>query len=243
MSKREYPTTRVRSAVRRLRHDSMNRERLVAGDAAARFIAAVLDGARVRRLLSDEHFSVDGTLIAAWASMKSFRSKQGGDDDAPGAGGRNAETRLHALLCCLALPIVPPGSRAAVRRLSPQVRGGRWRSSAARAKGRLHNGFLHPTGGSSRGASPALCRPEAGKGELHPEINVGRLRLRLGGLLVLGLGPETAHAARLARGPALPLPRLPAAPPRRILARVRCSWCPSPSIPWPRSIASEARVT
>ena len=55
---------------------------------AARFLQAVLRGERVRRLLSDEHFSVDGTLIEAWASMKSFRRKDGGDDDAP-PGGRN----------------------------------------------------------------------------------------------------------------------------------------------------------
>ena len=68
---------------------SKNRDRLVAGDVAARFLQAVLRGARVRRLLSDEHFSVDGTLIEAWASMKSFRRKDGGDDDAP--PGRNAE--------------------------------------------------------------------------------------------------------------------------------------------------------
>ena len=68
---------------------SKNRDRLVAGDVAARFLQAVLRGERVRRLLSDEHFSVDGTLIEAWASMKSFRRSDGGDDDAP--PGRNAE--------------------------------------------------------------------------------------------------------------------------------------------------------
>ncbi len=68
---------------------SKNRDRLVAGDVAARFLQAVLRGARVRRLLSDEHFSVDGTLIEAWASMKSFRRSDGGGDDAP--PGRNAE--------------------------------------------------------------------------------------------------------------------------------------------------------
>ena len=70
---------------------SKNRDRLVAGDVAARFLQAVLQGKGVRRLLSDEHFSVDGTLIEAWASMKSFRPKEGGDDDAPGSAGRNAE--------------------------------------------------------------------------------------------------------------------------------------------------------
>ena len=69
---------------------SKNRDRLVVGEVAARFLQAVLQGERVRRLLSEEHFSVDGTLIEAWASMKSFRPKDGGGDDAPPAG-RNAE--------------------------------------------------------------------------------------------------------------------------------------------------------
>ncbi len=59
---------------------------------------------------------------------------------------RRRRTRLPALLCYLLLPIVPPGSRAAVRGLSPQVRGGRCRSSAARAKCRWYNGFHGPTG-------------------------------------------------------------------------------------------------
>jgi len=68
---------------------SKNRDRLVAGDVAACFLATVVDGARVRRLLSEEHFSVDGTLIEAWASMKSFRPRDGGDDAPP--PGRNAE--------------------------------------------------------------------------------------------------------------------------------------------------------
>ena len=54
-----------------------NRERLIAGDIAAQFLAAVLNQDRVKTLLSDDHFSVDGTLIEAWASMKSFRPKDG----------------------------------------------------------------------------------------------------------------------------------------------------------------------
>ena len=48
---------------------SKNRDRLVAGDVAAHFLQAVLQGKRVRRLFSDEHFLVDGTLIEARASM------------------------------------------------------------------------------------------------------------------------------------------------------------------------------
>jgi transposase len=52
---------------------SKNRDRLLEGDVAARFLAAVLAQPRVKRLLPSEHFSVDGTLIEAWASMKSIR--------------------------------------------------------------------------------------------------------------------------------------------------------------------------
>ena len=54
-----------------------NRDRLLDGEIAGRFFAAVLNHARLNDLLSDEHFSVDGTLIQAWASMKSFRPKEG----------------------------------------------------------------------------------------------------------------------------------------------------------------------
>ena len=74
---------------------SKNRDRLIEGEIAAQFLAAVLNQARVKALLSDEHFSVDGTLIDAWASMKSFRPRDGSDDDGPPPGerpsGRNAE--------------------------------------------------------------------------------------------------------------------------------------------------------
>lgn len=50
---------------------SKNRDRLLEGDIAAKFLGAVLAQPRVKRLLSSNHFSVDGTLIEAWASMKS----------------------------------------------------------------------------------------------------------------------------------------------------------------------------
>ena len=54
---------------------SKNRDRLLEGDIAAKFLAAVLAQPRVKKLLSTDHFSVDGTLIEAWASMKSFKPK------------------------------------------------------------------------------------------------------------------------------------------------------------------------
>ena len=77
---------------------SKNRERLLDGDVAQRLLAAVVAQPRVAALMSDEHFSVDGTLIQAWASHKSFQPKSGVDDGGlppPGqavpAPGRNAE--------------------------------------------------------------------------------------------------------------------------------------------------------
>jgi transposase len=73
---------------------SKNRDRLLAGEIAGKFLAAVLAQSQVKRLLSSDHFSVDGTLIEAWASIKSFRRKDGSDDDSPG-GGRNAERNFH----------------------------------------------------------------------------------------------------------------------------------------------------
>lgn len=58
-----------------------NRERLMKHEVAARFFRAVVDQARSKHLMSAEHFSVDGTLIDAWASTKSFRPKDDDDDD------------------------------------------------------------------------------------------------------------------------------------------------------------------
>jgi transposase len=72
---------------------SKNRDRLLARDVAAAFMAAVLNTKRVKGLLSAEHFSVDGTLIQAWASMKSFRRKDGKDE--PPSPGRNGERSFH----------------------------------------------------------------------------------------------------------------------------------------------------
>ena len=70
-----------------------NRDRLLAGDIARKFLAEVLADPVIRPLLSDEHFSVDGTMIDAWASMKSFRPKDG--SGAPPTPGRNGERDFH----------------------------------------------------------------------------------------------------------------------------------------------------
>jgi transposase len=68
---------------------SKNRDRLLTSEIARDFLAALLAEPKVERLLSHEHFSVDGTLLKAWASMKSFRPKDGGGN--PPDAGRNGE--------------------------------------------------------------------------------------------------------------------------------------------------------
>jgi len=73
---------------------SKNQERLLTQEIADRFFAAVVRQAHLRRYLSGEHFSVDGTLLEAWASHKSFRPKDGGGNR-PSGPGRNAEVDYH----------------------------------------------------------------------------------------------------------------------------------------------------
>ena len=72
-----------------------NRERLQHGDVFQKFMARLLNHPRVKPLLSDEHFSVDGTLIEAWASQKSFRPKDGGGDGA-NFHGQKRKNETHA---------------------------------------------------------------------------------------------------------------------------------------------------
>ena len=74
---------------------SKNRERLLEGDIAAKLLSGVLAHPRVKRLLSTDHFSVDGTLIEAWASMKSFMPKDGSDEPPADGDGRNREADFH----------------------------------------------------------------------------------------------------------------------------------------------------
>jgi transposase len=72
---------------------SKNRDRLLNTEIARAFLSALLSEPRVKRLLSHEHFSVDGTLLQAWASMKSFRPKDGSGDSPD--GGRNGEQNFR----------------------------------------------------------------------------------------------------------------------------------------------------
>jgi len=70
-----------------------NRDRLLGGEIATKFLAAVLAQPKVKALLSDEHFSVDGTLLEAWASTKSFRPRDGSGP--PPDPGRNGKQDFH----------------------------------------------------------------------------------------------------------------------------------------------------
>ena len=75
---------------------SKNRDRLLEGDVAAKFMAAVLTQPNVKQLLSTDHFSVDGTLVEACASMKSLRPKNSaGGNEPPTSGGRNEEVNFR----------------------------------------------------------------------------------------------------------------------------------------------------
>ena len=73
-----------------------NRDRLQEGDVFQKFMSKLLGHPQVKPLLSDEHFSVDGTLIEAWASHKSFRNKDGGGEDGTNFHGEKRSNDTHA---------------------------------------------------------------------------------------------------------------------------------------------------
>jgi transposase len=73
---------------------SKNRDRFLGGDVFAKFLNKLLAHPQVKPLLSDEHFSVDGTLIEAWASHKSFKPKDGDGGDNFHGQRRTNETHV-----------------------------------------------------------------------------------------------------------------------------------------------------
>ena len=104
-----------------------NRERLLAGDIAAKFLSAVIGQPRIQALLSDEHFSVDGTLIEAWSSMKSFQPKDDGEAGRPGNADdperraqfprRETQQRDACIACRSGRPPVQEGARPGCKAL------------------------------------------------------------------------------------------------------------------------------
>jgi len=96
-----------------------NRDRLLNTDIARQFLAVILAHKDVAPLLSDEHFSVDGTLIEAWASMKSFKPKAGADGSEPpagsvGSGEATAEAQAGEVAASAETPAADKGRNAEV---------------------------------------------------------------------------------------------------------------------------------
>ncbi len=77
---------------------SKNRARLIEHEVGKEFLSAIVELARKEKLLSDEHFTVDGTQIEAWASLKSFKPKDTDDNSKP--GGSNPEVNFHGEKRC-----------------------------------------------------------------------------------------------------------------------------------------------
>ena len=100
---------------------SKNRDRLLAGEVAQRFLAELLARPEVKRLLSSEHFSVDGTLIQAWASQKSFRRKDGGDEP-PGRGATARRTSRARSARTRRTPAPPTRTRGSTGRAAASRR-------------------------------------------------------------------------------------------------------------------------
>ena len=103
---------------------SKNRDRLLESDIASAFFDAVIGQAREAGLLSDEHFTVDGTLLEAWASLKSFRRKDGGSTPPPDDPGQS-DRELPRGIAPERHPSVRHGSRR-----PPRAQGSRARSEA-----------------------------------------------------------------------------------------------------------------
>ena len=192
---------------------SKNRDRLLAGDIAAEFLAQVLDQPRVRRLLSSEHFSVDGSLVEAWASMKSFRPKD--EPGEPPTGGRNdscdfhGERRAndsHASTSRSRCPALPqgsgPGGEALLRRTCTDGKPAR-PCRRCRADPRLW------TRRAARGTGHARPAADCGADDARRRPRLRCQRLRDG-------------AARAPRDPAHP-PRTLAAGARRSIAGPRAT--------------------
>ena len=100
-----------------------NRERLLAGDVAVSFLLAIMGDPAVKRLLSTEHFSVDGTLIDAWASMKSFRRKDGSDEPPPGRAAMPSGTSAARSAATRRTPRPPIRMRGSIASRTASRRG------------------------------------------------------------------------------------------------------------------------
>ena len=106
---------------------SKNRDRLLEGDIAAKFLRAVLSQPKIKRLLSTDHFSVDGTLIQAWASMKSVKPKDGSRGDGASlqpiaAAGMLTQTSTAKSVPTIRMPRPPIQMQGSTRRAKAKRR-------------------------------------------------------------------------------------------------------------------------
>ena len=134
-----------------------NRERLLAAEVAKTLFAEVLEQARGRDLLSTEHFTVDGTLIEAWASHKSFKPKEGADQQPPDDPG-NPTVDFHGERRSNATHQSTTDSRSAVgAQGSGQGSQAELRRTCADGEPQRHSGqrLRDPGGGPCRTASRA----------------------------------------------------------------------------------------
>ena len=134
-----------------------NRDRLLTTDMSRKVMAAILTHPEVRPLLSDEHFSVDGTLVKAWASMKSFQPKEGRatpDEDDPGgppppADEPSANTDQHQQTETQPMPDTPRQTRNAEVNFRGEKRSNATHASVTDPDARLYK--------KAPGAAAMLC--------------------------------------------------------------------------------------
>ena len=195
-----------------------NRDRFLEGEVAAQFFQAVLGQPEVRALLSDEHFSVDGTLIEAWASMKSFKPKA------------EAATSRRAMRAAGAMPSATSTARGGATTRTPRppirtrrlYRKGRGKEAKLCHMGHLlmenRNGLIvdalltPATGTAERDAAEAMLGRQAGR---HRATLGADKAYDAAGFVAASAGPER-HPARRPEHvqPALGDRRSDHAPPR-----------------------------
>ena len=151
---------------------SKNRDRLLNGDIAEKFFAQVLKQARANDLLSDEHFSVDGTLIEAWASQKSFQRKDRDPAPPPDDPG-NPTVNFHGekRRNDTHQSTTDPEARLARKSRRPRVEAGLLRQRADRESQRTGGG--HRTGAGSGTAERDAALEMAERIDGEQRVTVG----------------------------------------------------------------------
>jgi len=185
---------------------SKNRDRLLQADIARKFLKAILEHEKVKPLLSDEHFTVDGTLINAWAPMKSFVARKMAppdQDTMPPAADGGAPPKTEAKLDLgprrhCPSPHRPRATARTRRRTPPRCTGPRPRARVAtrRSTSTGRSGRSDTRLDHRRGGTPVPQRQgQGGRALLHgPRAHREPPRAR-------GRGrPDAGHRHRRTRG-------------------------------------------